>query len=151
MRSPNGTSSRRERIAALHAVLFVRKDSSPPRQRAISRSDLAACDFIVPSDSRPYGLTIRELFENERVPWQRHVHVIDYFPVVRHIVAQSDAIGVTTQEFASSATFAAHFAVVPGDSPFAPAPMCCAVRSRWEPSAPVRAFLHVMQERLPAS
>lgn len=141
---------RLQRIASLHAVLFVRKGHPILCGARNLPLDLTGFDFVVPSDSRPYSGIIRKLFEDAVVPlWQRRLHVIDYFPTVKRIVATSDAIGVTTQEYAGSAAFAASFERVPGGSPFPPAPMCCAVRSSWEPAPPVKAFLHIMQEWIP--
>lgn len=139
---------KREPIGSLLATLFVRKDHPVVQLDAPTHADLARFDFVVPSDSRPYGSIIRGIFDDAGVfVWQRHVHLIDNFPVVKRIVASSDAIGVTTLDYAGSDVFAASFARVPGDSPFPPAPMCCAIRSRWEPSAAVRAFIRVMREQ----
>ena len=141
---------KRDPIGALRAVPFVRKCHPILALAAPTHADLAHHDFIVPSDSRPYGSVVRALFEQSGVfHWQRHIHVIDYFPIVKRIVATSDAIGVTTLEYSSSDAFAASYARVPGESLFAPAPMCCAIRSRWEPSRSVKAFLRVMREKAP--
>ena len=72
--------------------------------------------------------------------------MIDYFPLVQRIVATSDAIGSTTEEYAASSGFASAFARVPGDPLFPPALLCCAFRSRWEPPTTVRAFVRVMRK-----
>lgn len=144
------TELKRSPIGALRAVPFVRKDHPILAIAEPTQADLARYDFVVPSDSRPYGSVVRAIFENAGVfQWQRHVHMIDYFPIVKRIVATSDAIGVTTLEYAGSEGFAAAYARAPGESPFAPAPMCCAVRSRWEPSRAVKAFLRTMREKVP--
>ena len=141
---------KRERVGAMRAVPFVRKQHPILALDEVSRADLARFPFVVPSDSRPYGSTIRSLFEEAGASaWQRHLHMIDYFPIVMRIVASSDAIGVTTQEYAASEAFSATFEVAPGENLFAPAPLCCAIRSRWEPSIAVRAFLRVMKAELP--
>lgn len=140
---------RRERIAVLQGVLFVRKDHPILRNPPITTGDLAAYDFVAPSDSRPYGIVIRELYESRGIEWQKHLHIIDNFPIVRRIVATSDAIGVTTTEYAETRAFATEFEQIPGINPFVPAPLCCAVRSRWEPKPSVRAFLQIMREKLP--
>ena len=144
------TELKRSPIGALRAVPFVRKDHPILTVAEPTQTDLARYDFVVPSDSRPYGSVVRSIFENAGVfHWQRHVHMINYFPIVKRIVATSDAIGVTTLEYAGSDAFAASYARAPGESPFAPAPMCCAVRSRWEPSRAVNAFLRAMREKVP--
>lgn len=138
---------KREPIGSLLATLFVRNAHPILELDAPSHADLARFDFIVPSDSRPYGSIIRGIFDDAGVfLWQRHVHLIDNFPIVKRIVASSNAIGVTTLDYAKSDAFAASYTRVPGESPFPPAPMCCAIRSRWEPSPAVRAFMRAMRD-----
>lgn len=142
---------KQERIAELEVTPFVRKAHPILGNPGPTHDDMARFDFVTASDSRPYGSIIRNIFENAGVgPWQRHVHVIDYFPIVKRIVATSNAIGVTTVAYSRSQSFQASYAVVPGDSPFPPAPICCATLSRWDPTPPVRSFLSVMRERLPS-
>ncbi len=137
---------RREHIATLQGVLFVRKHHPLLKRRPVSSAELADYDFVTPSDSRPYGIVIREIYESREIDWRKHLHIIDNFSIVKNIVAKSDAIGVTTDEFASSSSFAANFEMITDVSPFAPAPLCCALRSRWDPKPAVRAFLGMMRE-----
>lgn len=139
----------RTAIAELHTQPFVRKGHPIIERNPVTRSDYAKYEFIAPSDSRPYNAIIRELYENAGIPWQRHVHVIDNFEIVKLLVASSNAIGVATNRYAASPGFAASFEQIPGPSLFAPAKLCCVTRSRWPPSAPVKAFLKVVGERLP--
>jgi DNA-binding transcriptional LysR family regulator len=144
------TEVKREPVATLRATLFVRKGHPILETPSPTHVDLAKYNFVVPSDSRPYGTTIRTIFDDAGVSaWKRHVHTIDYFPIVKRIVATSDAVGVTTMEYASSESFAISFARVPGESSFPPAPLSCAYRSRWEPSPPVRAFMRALRDKVP--
>ncbi|WP_174286264.1 LysR family transcriptional regulator [Sphingomonas bacterium] len=141
---------KRSPVGALRAVPFVRKDHPILAIAEPGQADLALYDFVVPSDSRPYGGVVRAVYENAGVfHWQRHVHMIDSFPIVKRVVATSDAIGVTTVEYSGTESFSAFYSRVPGESLFAPAPMCCAVRSRWEPSRAVKAFLRAMRDKVP--
>lgn len=141
------TDVRREHVATLQGVLFVRKDHPLAGRSGVETADLARHDFVAPSDSRPYGLVIRELYESHGVDWRKHLHIIDNFSIVRQIVATSDAIGVATSEYAATPFFASRFATIHGVSPFSPAPLCCALRSRWDPKPAVRAFLAEMRTR----
>jgi DNA-binding transcriptional LysR family regulator len=138
---------RREPVATMQGVLFVRKDHPLLALERVRTQDLADFDFITPSDSRPYGMVIREIYESRGIDWRKHLHVIDNFSIVRQIVATSDAIGVTTAELAATAYFSEGFAQIADVSPFAPAPLACAVRSRWDPKPAVRAFLAEMRSR----
>ena len=140
---------KRERVAELLVTSFVRKGHPILEIPAPTSNDMSRFNFVVPSDSRPYGSAIRKIYEDAGVgPWQRHVHVVDNFDIVKRIVATSDAIGVTTLAYSRSRTFQGLYAVVPGASPFPPSPICCATRARWEPTPAVRAFLHVMRDNL---
>jgi DNA-binding transcriptional LysR family regulator len=139
---------KRERISTMQSVFFVRKGHPILALDKVTNEDLSTYDFAVPSDSRPYGAVFRSLFEDSG-QWQRHLHFIDFFPIVMRIVASSDTIGVTTREFAASEKFAATFVSVPGDYILPRSHLCCAIRSRWEPTPAVRAFLRAMREKLP--
>ena len=140
---------KRERIATMQSVFFVRKDHPILSLGEAASDELPNYTFVIPSDSRPYGSVIRAIFD-EKGDWQRHLHTIDYFPTVRRIVGSSDAIGVTTREYAGSASFGAQFERVPGPYLLPRAEMCCAVRARWEPSPVVRAFRRILRETFPA-
>jgi DNA-binding transcriptional LysR family regulator len=142
---------RREPVASMQGVLFVRKGHPLLACVQVRTEDLAAFDFITPSDSRPYGVVIREIYETRGIDWRKHLHVIDNFTIVRQIVGTSDAIGVTTAEFTETALFAKCFATIADVSPFAPTPLACAVRSRWDPKPAVRAFLAQMRKGAHAS
>lgn len=138
---------RREPVATMQGVLFVRKGHPLLGRTGIGIADLADYDFITPTDSRPYGVVIREIYETRGVDWRSHLHVIDNFSIVRQIVATSDAIGVTTAGLAATSLFANGFSIIKDVSPFAPSPLACAVRSRWDPKPAVRAFLAEMRSR----
>jgi DNA-binding transcriptional LysR family regulator len=138
---------RREPVATLQGVLFVRTGHPLLTRDRVRMEDLADFDFVTPSDSRPYGAAIREIYETRGIDWRKHLHVIDNFSIVRQIVATSDSIGVTTAELAATPFFATGFGMIKDVSPFAPAPLSCAVRSRWDPKPAVRAFLAEMRSR----
>ena len=140
---------RREPIRPLSCVLFVRKDHPLLTSEAGDlRSRLSEYDLISPSESRPYGLLVRDFFETQNVSWRRRLHTIDSFSVMKRLVATSDAVGVTTTEYAASEHFKSVFAV-PQVNLFRSLALCFAVRSRSEMSPPVKAFAHVLREVLP--
>lgn len=139
---------RREHVATLQGVLFARKGHPLNGLDTVGADKLASYDFVAPSDSRPYGIVIRELYESRGIDWRKHLHIIDNFSIVRQIVARTNAIGVTTAEYSQTASFSAQFVKIDDFNPFAPAPLCCAVRSRWDPKPSVRAFLREMRDRL---
>jgi DNA-binding transcriptional LysR family regulator len=136
---------RREPVATMQGVLFVRKGHPLLSRERVRTEDLAEFDFITPSDSRPYGVVIREIYESRGIDWRKHLHVIDNFTIVRQIVATSDAVGVTTAEFSATAVFARGYSLIADVNPFAPTPLACAVRSRWDTKPAVRAFLAEMR------
>ena len=137
---------RREPVAAVPSVRFVRRDHPMAERDDIALEDLADFDFVSPSDGRPYGAIIRQIYEDRGIEWRRHVHVVDYFPLVRQIVAHSDAIGVVAAPYAQTAAFKARFVALDRVEALPPSPMCCALRKRWEPKPAVRAFIKAVRE-----
>lgn len=130
-------------------VLFVRKGHPILEMRRPTLAALAKYDFVSPSDSRPYGAIIRALYEDQGIDWRQRVHVVDFFPIVKKIVASTNTIGVMMSGFAEQTTwFRNQFATLEGIDPFPePSPMCCAVRARWEVRPAAKALISVLQGR----
>ncbi|HVV32574.1 MAG TPA: LysR family transcriptional regulator [Vitreimonas sp.] len=127
--------------------LFVRRGHPVLENRKATLKHLAKYDFVSPSDSRPYGAIIRALYEDQGIDWRQHIHVVDFFPIVKRIVATTDAIGVMIAGYADrSASFRNQFVVLDAQNPFsAAAALCCAVRARWEARPAARAFMTILQ------
>jgi len=136
---------RREPAPELDTTLFVRRDHPALGSVPTTLAELAQYDFVSPSDSRPFGAIIRNLYESQGIEWRTRVHVIDYFPIVRRIVARSNAIGVVALTNVGSSWFQRDFAILEDFGLFEPFRMCCAVRSRWEAKPAVRAFISAVQ------
>lgn len=128
-------------------ALFVRRGHPILDIRRPSTKTLAQFDFVSPSDSRPYGSVIRAIYEDNGVDWRRRIHLVDFFPLVKKIVATTDALGVMMAGFADrSSSFKAQFVMLDTINPLEVAsPMCCAVRARFEARPAARAFLSVMK------
>ena len=140
---------RRIPMGELKSTLFVRKGHPLLAKPEPGLEDLADYDFVSPSDSRPYGESIRHLYEARGVDWQSRLHRADYFPIVRRLVAMSDAIGVVAVSYAQSEEFRSRFVPLIGLEPWPAAPLCCAHRARWEPKPAVRAFISTIRKSLP--
>ncbi len=136
---------RREPAPELATTLFVRRGHPALGGPPATLTDLARYDFVSPSDSRPFGSIIRDVYESQGIEWRTRLHIIDYFPIVRRIVASSDAVGVVSLAYAASSAFRREFEALEHLVPFEPARMCCAVRARWEAKPAVRAFIGAMQ------
>lgn len=143
------TDLRRTGLGPLQTAYFVRIGHPLTAQVQVTTQLLGQFAFVTPSASQPYGADIREIFESQGIDAASRIHTVDYFPLVQRIVDQSDAIGVVSLDYARSRGFGERFAVLHLDQPIAPAPLCCAVRARWEPSLAVRAFVRACGEALP--
>lgn len=140
---------RRHKVGSggFEGALFVRHGHPLTNVKRPSLKTLASFDFVSPSDSRPYGAVIRALYEDNDIDWRKRVHVVDFFPLVKRIVATTDAVGVMMAGFADrSPSFASQFQMLDTINPLSDSsPICCAVRARWEPRPAARAFLSIMQ------
>jgi len=136
---------RRDPMPELETTLFVRRGHPAIGAAPATIAELAQYDFVSPSDSRPFGAIIREIYESQGVEWRTRLHVIDYFPIVRRIVATSNAIGVVSLTHAASSWFQRDFCLLDHLVPFEPAHMCCATRARWDAKPAVRAFIGAVQ------
>ena len=139
---------RREELPPLRTTLFVRRDHPILKLPIVSVADLARYEFVSPSESRPYGSTIRQWFESQGVEPDQMLHVVDYFPIARRIVSTTNAIGFIAVQFTRAASFKRKFARVPFLEAKPLEPLCWAVRARWEPRPAVRAFINACRETL---
>ena len=137
---------RREPAGFLSTILFVRKGHPLLRRDPIAIAELAGYDFVAPSESRPYGEIIRQIYQDQGIEWQEHIHKVDYFPLVKRLVASSDAIGIATLAYAATGNFRTRFVPLHGLDPWPLTPVCCARRARWEPKPSVRAFIAKMRQ-----
>jgi len=139
---------KREPIGELDTPLFVRKGHPLLDLPSPTNADLGPYDFVTSSDSRPYGDAVRSIYEAQGIDWQRRLHVIDFFPTVRHIVANSNAVGFVSRGYARTGRFQAQFALLEGPMPVPPLPLVCVTRARWEPKPATRAFITLMRDHL---
>lgn len=138
-------------IKPFRVAMFVRKGHPLDGVAEPTLKDISHFPFVSPSDSKPYGDPVRAIYSSEGRDPANAVHSIDFFPIVREVVANSDAIAVGSQEFMETTGLGDRFTALPGPELFPPTPMCCATRARWEPRPAARAFLSVMRTFLPAS
>jgi DNA-binding transcriptional LysR family regulator len=136
-------------ISYLRSTFFVRKGHPLLAKARVTQEDMAAYEFVSPSDSQPYGAVIRDIFESQGIEWRKRLHVIDFFPIVRSVVAKTDAIGVVDRGYAKSNQFKREFETIDTFDPMPRDPLCCAMRVRWEPKPAVRAFVAAMKACLP--
>ncbi len=139
-----------EPLASMPAIYFTRRGHPLEHRERVPNSALADFDFVLPSEIAAYTRSIREIFESVGVSPASRMHAVDYFPLVKTIVSQSDAIGLVAAGYARSAAFKANFAVVDAIEPAQPGDLCWAVRARWEVSPVVRAFIQACRTTWPA-
>lgn len=136
-----------EPAGEFQATLFARKGHPLLNGRTITAEAIVDYELVSLSDSRPHGAVIRALYESQGVDWRKRLHVIDYFPIVRKIVENSDALGVVAHSHATLPAFRERFATLDASKLglFAPTPICCATRMRWEASPAARTFIFMMR------
>jgi DNA-binding transcriptional LysR family regulator len=139
---------RREPMGSLKSRLFVRQGHPLLELDTVTEHDLASYDIVSPSDSRPFGEIIRNLYESAGIDWRDRMHHADFFPAVRRIVERSNAIGVVALSHARSSQFLDRFILVPDVDPFPVLPLCCALRVRWQPKAVTRAFIKIAKRNV---
>jgi DNA-binding transcriptional LysR family regulator len=131
----------REPVTAAPTTLFARKDHPILLHAPQGAAEIARYPFVAPTDSRPYGARIRNIFESQGVDAQSRIHTVDYFPLVKRIVATSDAISVVATAYTRTVAFKRAFAVLETVDQPPVARLCVAVRARWAPRPAVRAFI----------
>ena len=101
--------------------------------------------FVSPSMSAPYEARVREDLKVRGMDVSDSLHIVDFYPLVQDIVAQSDTIGITCSSLAGDAGFKARFALLDEqvDAPSPTHAIGLATRSNW-PSKPVLKALRAL-------
>jgi DNA-binding transcriptional LysR family regulator len=131
----------REPLTPAPTTMFVRKDHPILKTAPATAADVALYPFVAPTDSRPYGARIREIYESQGIDAQSRIHTVDFFPLVKRIVATSDAISVVATAYTHRPAFKRSFCVLDTGPQPPVARLCVAIRARWAPKPAVRAFI----------
>ena len=134
-----------ERLGDLKTHLFARKSHPLAGKKTVKRADIINYPVIAPDRMSWHADRLRSLFDNATGDATRRMHVVEYFPLVADIVADSDAIGVISDEYAGSATFMRRFSLLKGPL-FEPLSIGYAIRRRWLPTPAVRALETALRE-----
>ena len=134
-----------ERLGELQTHLFTRKKHPLAARNNLTPADLTQYPVVAPDRQSWHTDKLRTLFAPMGGDSSRKMHVVEYFPLVSDIVAESDAIGVISTEYSASKSFLKKFALLAIDL-FEPLPIGIAVRKRWLPTPAVRAFQMALRE-----
>lgn len=140
---------RRESMAPIQTVFFARLDHPILECGQATNADIAKYPLISPSNSSPYSLLWRQIYEVSGVETKDHIHIVDFFPIVARLVRTTNAVSLCAVHYARTNKFKKHFAVIPYIHELPPSGLCCATRLRWNPRPAVRAFIKACRERLP--
>lgn len=139
-----------EQLGELKTHLFVRKAHPLAGKPKVKNEEIAAFPVVAPDSMSWHTDQMRTLFATLGGDAARRMHVIEYFPLISDIVAASDAIGVVSDEYSNSKTFAQRFSLLKIDF-FDRLTVGFAVRKRWLPTAAMRAFQATLREFPPTA
>lgn len=137
-----------EPLPALDTRLFVRVGHPLLKRSKLTSRDIAAYPMVSPSESRPYGSVIRDIYAAQGIDWRQKIHVIDQFPLAKRVVAATNAIGVVSSAYAQTSAFKTAYAVLDAVNIFEPAPMCCAFGARWRAKPAVRVLISLLRKQI---
>ncbi|MEZ5916553.1 MAG: LysR family transcriptional regulator [Parvularculaceae bacterium] len=139
-----------EKLGDLETSLFTRKTHPLVLKTNVHKEEIAEYPVIAADRLSWHTDRLRSLYENTGGDSARRMHIMEYFPLVADIVADSDAIGVIGAEYSTSKTFMSRFSLLNIDL-FEPLPVGFSVRKRWLPSPAVRAFEAALREFPPGA
>jgi DNA-binding transcriptional LysR family regulator len=136
----------REHLTTRQMTFFVRHGHPLLNRPDVTLNDIAQFELVAPSESRPYDSFIREIYEAKRIDPRTKIHTVDYFPLTRRIVANTNAIAFTEIAYTRTEVFKRSFARVPFLETMVQSPICSAIRRRWPPRPIVRAFIQACHD-----
>ena len=136
-------------LPPMKTSLFVRRGHPILDAEVVDSAACSQYEIISPSESRPYGTFMRQIYEQSDINAQTKMHFIDSFPIAARLVARSNAIGIVSTHYTLSETFRRRFVAMPFPYTSDPAPLCCATRLRFSPGPATRAFVKACRETIP--
>jgi LysR family transcriptional regulator of abg operon len=134
-----------EKLGNLETNLFTRKKHPLALNNSVRAEEIIAYPVIAADRMSWHTDRLRTLFANATGDSARRMHIVEYFPLLADMIADSDAVGVISTEYSTSKTFMRRFTLLKIDF-FEPLPIGFAVRKRWLPSPAVRAFESALRE-----
>lgn len=137
-------------LSRLSAHCFVRRGHPLLALDEVTHDDIVAFDFVLVSLSPPYEDSARDLYISRGIDPQGRMHIIDYFPLVRSIVAQSDAISVLADTVVQSERFKRDFRVLDVPPVFPTVDVGYATRANWPTKPAARALISELASEVSA-
>lgn len=131
-------------LGELETHLFTRKRHPLAGKSPLIADDITAFPVVAPDRLSWHTDQLRSLFSSFGGDSARRMHVIEYFPLVADMVANSNAIGVISAEYSASKTFMRRFALLETNM-FAPLTIGYAIRRRWMSAPAVRALQQTLK------
>tara|TARA_R110002110_G_scaffold359443_1_gene568877 strand:+ start:4756 stop:5652 length:897 start_codon:yes stop_codon:yes gene_type:complete len=145
-REPDFTT---EPVGSLHAALFCRKGHPLAKKKKLKKKDLTEYSIITPDLVSTYADSLRDLYENIGADPERHLYVVESFPMVADIVGATDLLATVGRGYADTSAFRSRFTRLEIDV-FEPMALCCGYRSTRLPNRSIRSFLSALADHSPA-
>jgi LysR family transcriptional regulator, regulator of abg operon len=121
---------------------LARSDAQP------STTEIGRYPIIAPDLSGPHMDPLFRILATFGGDANRDLHILENFPMVAHVVSTTDAIGVVSRAYTTTATFQRRFRALNFDlGP--PMPMAIAHRSEWLPSRAMSLLLAAVKRHPP--
>lgn len=99
-------------LESLKSSLFARRDHPLHLLDKYRDEDLANYNFIAPSNLEPATVSIRDIYEKAGYDAHKRIHMVDYFPLVKRMVLNSDCFSIVSRDYAKTDHFQRDFKVL---------------------------------------
>lgn len=134
-----------EPVDVVTGSVFVRRDHPLTRIARITPAAIAEYPFISTSFIQQLSPVVDALYEAAGKDPKRHVHTIDYFPLIRRAVLVADAVSIVASPYVQSRDFRENFSTLASAELQQDIEIGCAVRRRWMPKPAARALIDEMR------
>ncbi len=138
-----------EPIGPIKASIFCRSNHPLTNAARINAQAISDYSIITPDQVSDNVDQIRRLYESSGKNPERHLYVIESFPMVSDIVASTDLLAIVSQSYANSAAFQRRFKQLDIDL-FEPMDLACSYKSGRSVSKHMRSFIQALIESPPA-
>lgn len=137
-----------EPIGSIRAHLFCRKGHPILENENPTFADACKYKIISAEPTDTYAQRISQLLIESNLDPKRQMHIIENFAIVAEVVADTDILGIVSEQYSRTRKFRDRFVIPPVDV-IEPLEIGAATLSRWLPSKAVLSFLEHLRAAPP--
>lgn len=137
------------KVGDVEMQCFVRRRHPLLSREGITLDDKLEFGFVSPSMSAPYADTVQAVYRSRSLDAASSMHIVDFFPLAKSIVARSNAIGLIATTMPRGDNFDEEFVVIDDPLDIPQFSVGLAVRTNWPVKPAAKELISLLPAHMP--